>query len=206
MIAIIDYGVGNLKSIQKAVELAGTRAGITADYKTASKASGIILPGVGAFGPAMEIIKKNKLDRLFNEFVDSGKPILGICLGMQLLFEGSEENGWNKGLGYFKGKVKRFPATRGLKIPQMGWNSVKISSTPSGIFDKIRDGSYFYFVHSYICVPKNSRSVTGTTVHGVKFASAVERGAVFGVQFHPEKSADAGLRIINNFCRLTPRA
>jgi glutamine amidotransferase len=201
-IAIIDYGVGNLRSIQKSVELAGLKADITSDYRSASKASGMILPGVGAFGPAMEFMSRKRLDCLFNEFASAGKPVLGICLGMQLLFTASEEGGRNSGLGFFDGYVKMFPRKKNLKIPQMGWNSLRISSTSSRLFSGIRDGSYYYFVHSYVCIPDEKAVVSSITDYGIRFASAVERDSVYGLQFHPEKSGADGLRIIKNFCTI----
>lgn len=199
MISIIDYGVGNLKSIQKAIELTGSKAVITSDWQVVSKARGMVLPGVGAFGPAMKIIKKNKIDFVFNEFVMSGKPVLGICLGMQLLFSLSEEGGINEGLGYFKGSVKKFSSAPGLKIPQMGWNTVEYQNGASSIFNGIKNNSFFYFVHSYVCFPEDKKIIKGTTDYGISFASFVEKNGVSGVQFHPEKSGTDGLKIIRNF-------
>lgn len=202
MIAIIDYGVGNLKSIQKAVELSGADAVITSSYKDASRSQGLILPGVGAFAPAMKIIRKNRLDCALTEFVALRKPVLGICLGMQLLFESSEEGGRHKGIGFFSGEVRRLPQKPGLKIPQMGWNSVEYARKTPELFRGIKSGSYFYFVHSFACFSRDEKVVSGTTNYGAKFASSVESGSVFGLQFHPEKSGENGLKIVSNFCTL----
>ncbi len=203
-IAIIDYGSGNLRSVQKALEKLGFTAEISSDSGFISKASAVILPGVGAFDPALDELKtKNLLGAIKNE-IRSGKPFLGLCLGMQLLFDDSEE-GKQKGLGLIGGKVKRFSgdmrsAISGerLKVPHMGWNNIKIRK-PSPILKDIPDNSRVYFVHSYYCVPDNGSDLLTASDHGIEFASSIEKDNIFALQFHPEKSGDIGLQILKNF-------
>lgn len=204
-IAIIDYGAGNLRSVQKAIQTLGFQAVVTGDTKEINSSDGIILPGVGAFDPAMKELRKKNIIEAIISGIAGKKPFLGLCLGMQLLFDSSEE-GTENGLGLIKGNVKRFditarntlPADQLLKIPHMGWNTIKIKKT-SPIMKGIPDGSKMYFVHSYYCAPSNSSDILGETEHGAKFASAVSKDNICALQFHPEKSGDAGLCILKNF-------
>jgi glutamine amidotransferase len=191
MIAIIDYGVGNLRSIQKAVEFVGGNAVVTSDPSLIKEAEGIILPGVGAFKPAMELLKP--LEKAIKE---TDTPVLGICLGMQLFATESEEGGLNKGLDLIPGRVARFPQKVG-KIPQMGWNQIRIRKAHP-ILKGIKDGSYVYFVHSYFLQTSEEFVLTSTN-YGIKFASGIVKDNYVGFQFHPEKSGKVGLKIIKNF-------
>ena len=195
MIAIIDYGMGNLRSVQKAFEYLGFEAIITDDAAVVKAADRVILPGVGAFEDAMARLRETGLDQAFLEAAQSGKPVLGICLGMQMMFERSEENGVHEGLGLFPGAVTRFEE-RGLKIPHMGWNTLATRDCP--LFDE-GDDPCVYFVHSY-CVAEVSDDFTAATCdYGQTFTAAVCRGNVMATQFHPEKSGDAGLRMLKRF-------
>lgn len=195
MIAIIDYGMGNLRSVQKAFEYLGFEAIITDDAAVVKAADRVILPGVGAFEDAMARLRETGLDRAFLEAALSGKPVLGICLGMQMMFERSEENGVHEGLGLFPGAVTRFEE-RGLKIPHMGWNTLATRDCP--LFDA-GDDPCVYFVHSY-CVAEVSDDFTAATCdYGQTFTAVVCRGNVMATQFHPEKSGDAGLRMLKRF-------
>ncbi|MBI5178737.1 MAG: imidazole glycerol phosphate synthase subunit HisH [Nitrospinae bacterium] len=198
MIAIVDYGMGNLRSVQKAFEKLGLPAIITRDAGLMASASRLVLPGVGAFGLCMERLRGYGLVEPIKDFIAGGKPFLGICLGLQLLFEESEEFGRQEGLGVLKGKVKRFSAP-GIKVPHMGWNNVKIVG-PSPLFDGIADGSHFYFVHSFYVEPAEPVA-TGETEYGGTFVSAIQKGNVYATQFHPEKSQSAGLKMLENFAR-----
>jgi len=198
MIAIVDYDMGNLRSVQKAFERVGAPAIITRDAGLIASASRLVLPGVGAFGLCMERLRGYGLVDPIKEFIAGGKPFLGICLGLQLLFEESEEFGRQEGLGILKGRVKRF-AVPGLKVPHMGWNNVNILRT-SRLFDGIPDGTHFYFVHSYY-VELAEEVATGQTEYGAAFPSAIQKGNVFATQFHPEKSQSAGLKMLENFAR-----
>ncbi|HAA90725.1 MAG: Imidazole glycerol phosphate synthase subunit HisH [Thermoanaerobacterales bacterium 50_218] len=199
MIAIIDYGMGNLRSVQKGLEKSGFQAEITSEPEEVKKARGIVLPGVGAFAEAMANLRKKGLDRVIREEVAKGKPFLGICLGLQLLFDYSEEGEGSEGLGIFPGRVRRLPEN--VKVPHMGWNQVKIKkATP--LFSGIADNSYFYFVHSYYVDPEDEGIIAGTTEYGIEFVSMVAQDRIFGVQFHPEKSSSLGLQILANFGRL----
>ena len=200
MIAIVDYDMGNLRSVQKGFEKIGASATITRDIGVIEAASALVLPGVGAFGVCMEKLESYDLIDPIKEFIASGKPFLGICLGLQLLFEESVEFGSKQGLGILKGKVLRFPASD-LKVPHMGWNSVEVQKD-SRLMEGIKDGSYFYFVHSYYVEPLDSVTL-GTTGYGLTFSSAVEVDNVFATQFHPEKSQSAGLKILENFADLS---
>lgn len=194
-IVIIDYGLGNLASVNNALKKLGIPSVISDSPKDISSAKGLILPGVGAAGKGMENIQARGFEALIKDQVSKGIPLLGICLGMQLLFTSSEE-GNTDCLDLIDGKVQRF-ATE-LKVPQIGWNQVSISSN-SKILNGIPQNSYFYFVHSYFCKPKNTSLITGATTYDVAFCSVVEKGTVFGSQFHPEKSGDAGLQLLRNF-------
>ncbi|SMB99807.1 imidazole glycerol phosphate synthase subunit hisH [Thermanaeromonas toyohensis ToBE] len=198
-IAIIDYGMGNLLSVQKALDALGFPAIITNKTEEVIKAPGVILPGVGAFKDAMAALKATGLQEAIKEVCQSGKPFLGICLGLQLLFEVSEEGGWVPGLGLLPGEVRRLPA--GIKVPHMGWNQVKYPR-PSILFKGIPEGSFFYFVHSYHVEPRNLEVIVAETEYGGQIVAAIEQGNLFGVQFHPEKSSTLGLKLLANFGRL----
>jgi len=199
MIAIIDYGMGNLGSVQKALTFLGYESVITDSPAQALSASGLILPGVGAMGHAMQALREKEMDKLVFDYINTGRPFLGICLGMQMLFDSSEEgDGSVKGLGLLPGRVLRFSPEYGLKIPQMGWNSLVTVSDPA-----LRKNDYVYFVHSYYCAPDRPEDVAATTQYGIEYASAVARGNILATQFHPEKSGEVGLAILNRWARRT---
>ncbi len=203
MITIVDYGMGNLRSVQKAFEKNGARARITSDPEEILKAEKVVLPGVGAFDCAMRELRKRRLVGPLKKKIQSGAPYLGLCLGLQLLFTDSEERTGRKnahGLGIIPGTVKRFRGS--LKIPHMGWNTVQFKKKDCPLFKGLKDKSYFYFVHSYYAVPKDRSWALAQTPYGVKFCSAVWKGNIFATQFHPEKSQALGLRVIKNFIRL----
>ncbi|MFZ5968176.1 MAG: imidazole glycerol phosphate synthase subunit HisH [Bacillota bacterium] len=199
MIAIIDYGVGNLKSVYKALEKLGYPGKITSDKEEILKSKGIILPGVGAFKDAIDNLSNRGLVSCIQESARNGKPILGICLGMQLLFEKSFEDGEWKGLGILEGDIVRFQD--GLKVPHMGWNNV-YSGTKDTIGNGVEDGEYAYFVHSYYLEPQNNEDVVFWTDYGVKVPAVVRKDNVVGMQFHPEKSGHTGLKLLKNFGEL----
>ena len=201
MIAIIDYGMGNIHSVNKALQLLGAQTKITNDPKEIRSADKAVLPGVGAFDDAMAELKKQGLVAEINDFVKNGKPLLGICLGVQLFFEESEEAKKEKGLGLLKGKVKRFEHKVGLKVPHMGWNQIKASVSKSPLFKDIKDGSFVYFAHSYYPMPKEQAVTAAICDYGGEFTAAVSKGNLYGVQFHPEKSQKVGLKILENFVR-----
>lgn len=198
MVAIIDYGAGNLQSVKKALDFIGAKSIITADENEINAASHIILPGVGSFGDAMHSIREKGLEDIIKKSADGSKHFLGICLGLQLLFESSEESPGVYGLGIFKGKIVTIPKNNGLKVPHIGWNSVSLKQT-DGIFEGLRDNSYFYFVHSYYLKDADEDVVAGTIEYGVPIQCAVQQGRVCATQFHPEKSSEAGLKILRNF-------
>ncbi|MET0153986.1 MAG: imidazole glycerol phosphate synthase subunit HisH [Candidatus Binatia bacterium] len=200
MIAIVDYGMGNLRSVEKAIARTGATVRVTSDPRQILEARGVVLPGVGAFGACMENLSSRGLVEPVHAAVASGKPFLGICLGLQLLFEESEEFGPIRGLGILPGRVVRFggSALDGLKIPQMGWNRLKIRHRV-GELGGIDDGAYVYFVHSYYVVPSEPDVVAATTDYGVEFTAAIAWRNVFACQFHPEKSQTVGLRLLANF-------
>ncbi|MBN2453554.1 MAG: imidazole glycerol phosphate synthase subunit HisH [Candidatus Omnitrophica bacterium] len=204
MIAVIDYGMGNLRSVQKAFELIGAGTKVTSRPSDLARCGGIVFPGVGAFGDAMKELKRRGLERPIREAIASGKPFLGLCLGMQLLFERSDEAPGVKGLSVFSGEVKRFAFPKGgYKVPHMGWNSIEpVSSRGAHILKGVPDGSYMYFVHSYYVKPKDKKSVLTMTGYGIDFASGIRRDNVYGFQFHPEKSQGLGLKILKNFVGL----
>lgn len=199
MIAVIDYGMGNLCSVLKGLESVGGAARVTASPRDVDRAAGVVLPGVGAFADAMENLRAAGLDAAVIRAVEAGKPFLGICLGQQLLFDASEEWGFTPGLGVFPGRVRRLPAH--VKVPHMGWNEVRFRRT-SPLFSGIKDGDRFYFVHSYYVDPADPAVVLAETDYGVRFASAVGRENVIGIQFHPEKSSRLGLQILRNFAEM----
>jgi imidazole glycerol-phosphate synthase subunit HisH len=195
-VAIIDYGVGNLRSVEKAFAAIGCDAVISSDENILRKAERLVLPGVGAFGACMNALIERGFDELVRERVAAGTPLLGVCVGMQMLFEGSEEFGTTHGLGLLRGRVHRFSAD--LVVPQVGWNQIR-QRVPHPLFEGIEDAAFFYFVHSYYCEPAAGEVILGETDYGVVYASVVARENLFGVQFHPEKSQTAGLRLLSNF-------
>lgn len=198
MTAIIDYGAGNLMSVKKALDYIGAQSEITSDPAVIESADSVILPGVGAFGDAMDSMRGKGLDGAVTAAALSGKPFLGICLGLQLLFETSDETPDAKGLALLNGNISAIPKTGGLKVPHIGWNSIEIREN-SRLFSGIPNGAYFYFVHSYYLNGANESDVAATTEYGVKIECAVERGNLFATQFHPEKSGVAGLQVLKNF-------
>jgi glutamine amidotransferase len=195
-VAIIDYGVGNLRSVEKAFHAGGVEAVVSSDASVLRSASKLVLPGVGAFRACSEALAERGFDRLVRERVEEGMPLLGVCVGMQLLFEESEEFGTTRGLGLVKGRVRRFP--EGQRVPQVGWNQVEWKSGHA-LSEGISDRTFFYFVHSYFCEMGEAAAVVGETEYGLNYPSVVARGNVCGVQFHPEKSQAAGLRLLKNF-------
>ena len=198
MVAIIDYGAGNLQSVKKALDYLGCESIITSDKSVIESASHIILPGVGSFGDAMDSIRSRGLEEVIKNAASGEKRFLGICLGLQLLFEESEESPGVKGLGIFKGNIVKIPESHGLKVPHMGWNSVDIKQK-SEIFEDIKNDSYFYFVHSYYLKNAEPEIVAGTCEYGVEIQCAVQKGKVCATQFHPEKSGETGLKLLKNF-------
>ncbi|GHU45179.1 imidazole glycerol phosphate synthase subunit HisH [Clostridia bacterium] len=202
MIAIIDYDAGNLKSVEKALAFLGEESSITRDHDKIRRADAVILPGVGSFGAAMEQLKKYELDKMLQEVAEKQTPLLGICLGFQLFFSGSEESPGVEGLHLLPGDILRIPGGEGLKIPHIGWNSLELAGT-SRLFHGIDNHSYVYFVHSYYLKEKDETIVTAVTDYGIPLSVAAEWGNVFATQFHPEKSGDVGLHILKNFCQTT---
>ena len=198
MIAIIDYDAGNIKSVEKAMQLLGQEVTITRDRETIMNADKVILPGVGAFGDAMSKLRQYGLDEVIRDVTAKGTPFLGICLGLQLLFERSDETPGVEGLGILKGEILRIPDKEGLKIPHMGWNSLKINPN-SKLLKGIPEDVYVYFVHSYYLKAKHIEDVAATTDYIVPVHAAVEHDNIFATQFHPEKSGDVGLEILKNF-------
>lgn len=195
MISIVDYGMGNLKSVENALNFLGIKSVITSDREVILNSDGVILPGVGAFPDAINNIRKDGIDKVLKEAVRKDKPLLGICLGMQLLFDESDEVRLTEGLGLIKGKIKKFDIN--LKIPHMGWNSLNILKN-SPILEGVKDGSYAYFVHSYYAELEED-SLDADSFYGINVPAAVSKGNVFGLQFHPEKSGDAGIKMLKNF-------
>lgn len=200
MISIIDYGMGNLRSVQKAFEYLGHDAIITSDKKAINDASHIVLPGVGAFKDAIDALRQHELIGTIQSSVNSGKPFLGICLGMQLLFEKSYENGKYNGLSILKGDVVKFDIGSEYKVPHMGWNKINIKN--GKIFDKENKDQYVYFVHSYHVVPNDENIIATTTNYGYDFTSAVCKDNILATQFHPEKSGETGLKMLKKFGEL----
>ncbi|MCI9545281.1 MAG: imidazole glycerol phosphate synthase subunit HisH [Lachnospiraceae bacterium] len=201
MITIIDYDAGNMKSVEKALLHLGEDVRVSRRPQDILQADKVILPGVGNFGSAMDKLKEYGLTEIIRQVCEGGTPFLGICLGLQLLFEESEECPGVKGLGILPGKILRIPKAPGLKIPHMGWNSLRLAND-GRLFQGISQGGYVYFVHSYYLKAADERIVTATADYGVNIHASVEKGNVFACQFHPEKSGDLGLRILENFAGL----
>ncbi len=196
-VAIIDYGVGNLRSVEKAFAATGCAAVVSDDERVLRAAERLVLPGVGAFRACMSGLHERGFDELVRERVAAGTPLLGVCVGMQMLFAASEEFGETEGLKLLDGRVRRFDTD--LRVPQVGWNNVSQRRPEHPLFAGLDDGAFFYFVHSYYCDATERDAVLGETEYGVSYASIVGRGHVYGVQFHPEKSQAAGLRLLHNF-------
>jgi glutamine amidotransferase len=202
-VAIIDYGVGNLRSVEKAFAATGCEAVLSSDERVLREAEKLVLPGVGAFGACMRQLTEHGFDKLVRERVQAGVPLLGVCVGMQMLFEESEEFGMTKGLGFLRGRVRRF--TNDLLVPQVGWNQVRVRGRQHPLLSGLEESTFFYFVHSYYCDPLDEDVVLGETDYSGLYASVVGQGDVYGVQFHPEKSQTAGLRLLKNFATETQR-
>lgn len=202
-VALIDYDMGNLRSVAKALEKVGCAVEWVREPSRLMQHDVMVLPGVGAFSVAVENLRKRKLFDSIRKWIEDQKPFLGICLGYQLLFESSEENERSgmKGLGFFEGKVRKLPHKKNIKIPHIGWNQIEKSSK-FNILKGIPDGSYFYFDHSYIPVPKDNEIVATTTDYGIEFVSSVSKGNLFASQFHPEKSGEIGLKLLRSFIKL----
>jgi imidazole glycerol-phosphate synthase subunit HisH len=201
VIAIVDYGMGNRRSVEKAFAKVGTEPVLTGDHDTLRRADGLVVPGVGAFPEAMRRLRAGGLDELIRECAEAGVPVIGLCLGMQLLFEGSDEHEGERGIGLLPGRVTRLDP-RGLKLPHIGWNAVTWTR-PSPLTEGLPDPAAFYHVHSFAPEPADEDVVLGRGEYGAPFVSFVERGRVFGAQCHPEKSSAHGLRLLSNFVRLS---
>lgn len=201
MIGIIDYDAGNIKSVEKVLHFLGEETVVTRDPVLLKKADKVILPGVGSFGDAMENLRKFGLVSVIQEIIEEGVPFLGICLGLQLLFESSEESPGVKGLGILKGKIKKIPPKEGLKIPHMGWNSLTLTNH-GRLFDGLPENPYVYFVHSYYLEAEEPEIVKAVTEYSTCIHASVEKNNVFACQFHPEKSSRIGLKILENFAKL----
>jgi glutamine amidotransferase len=205
MIVVIDYGMGNLHSVRKALEVAGAKAKVSSSAKDILKAERIVFPGVGSFGEAMKELNRRKLVKPIKDAIADGKPFLGLCLGLQLLFERSEEAPGFKGLGVLKGDIKRFSG-KGLKVPHMGWNEIvrdtRYEIRDTKVLKDVPNGSYMYFVHSYYVKPKDKSVILTTTDYGINFVSGICKDNIYAFQFHPEKSQALGLKILKNFVRL----
>jgi glutamine amidotransferase len=200
-IAVLDYGMGNRRSVEKALEHVGARATVTRDHDQLRAAAGLVVPGVGAFPRAMDNLRELGLDELLRERVDTGTPVLGICLGMQVAFEHSSEQGGAAGLGIVPGEVRVLDHGE-LKLPHIGWNEVRITRPDSPLVVELPGSCAFYHVHSLAPVPADERDILGVAEYGAPFVAAVQRGSFYGVQFHPEKSSAAGLRLLANFARV----
>ena len=198
MIAVIDYDAGNIKSVEKALDFLGQEADVTGEKEKILAADHVILPGVGAFGDAMENLRSRGLDQVIYEVIRRGTPFLGICLGLQLLFERSDEAPGAEGLGVLKGEILRIPESDGLKIPHMGWNSLHLQNN-GWLFRGVEENAYVYFVHSYYLKAADESIVKASTEYGTHIHASVEKDNVFACQFHPEKSSDVGLKILKNF-------
>ena len=202
MIAIIDYGMGNLKNVKKGFEKVGYKAQITSEAEEILAAEGVVLPGVGAFKDAMNNLKEADLIDVIKKVAAKDKPFLGICLGLQLLFTESEEFGLTSGLDLIEGRVIKFPDYLDLKVPQIGWNELNIKQETK-LYEGLADEIYQYFVHSYYVVPQDKEVIASTTDYGIEFVSSIAKDNIYAVQFHPEKSSQQGLKILNNFGELT---
>jgi glutamine amidotransferase len=200
-IAVVDYGMGNRRSVEKALEHVGVRASVSNDHERLREAAGLVVPGVGAFPRAMERLRERGLDELLRERVQAGTPVLGICLGMQLAFDSSTELGGAAGLGIIDGEVRAL-AAGSLKLPHIGWNEVSFSKLESPLIAELPQRCAFYHVHSFAPVPSDEGDILGTADYGSPFVTAVQRGSFYGVQFHPEKSSAAGLRLLADFARI----
>jgi glutamine amidotransferase len=198
-VAIVDYGVGNLRSVEKAFVAVGHTANVTSDEKELRKAKRLVLPGVGAFGACMSALRVHGLVELVLERAREGTPLLGVCVGMQMLFDESDEFGKTSGLGVVPGHVRRFSSD--LVVPQVGWNRIHHRQSHP-LFSGVQDDSFCYFVHSYYCEPEDDEVVVGSTEYGINYASVISKENVYGVQFHPEKSQAVGLRMLANFARI----
>ncbi len=199
MIVVVDYDAGNLRSVTKAIESLGGEVKVSSDSRDVDKAEKIVLPGVGAFGKAVRSLEARGLVDPLRRAATDGRPFLGICLGMQILYDESEENPGVAGLGVIRGKVVRFAP--GLKVPHLGWNQM-LQRRTSPLWQGVPDGSFFYFAHSYFGVPEDASVVSGETEYGLTYASAIQKNSLFGVQFHPEKSQKWGLKLLENFIAL----
>ena len=202
-VAIIDYGVGNLRSVEKAFAATGCEAIVTDDETKLRAAEKLVLPGVGAFAACMKALSERGFDRLVRDKARSGTPLLGVCVGMQLLFDESEEFGSTPGLGFLRGRVRRFE--NDLVVPHVGWNRIH-QKQPHALFEGVADGSFCYFVHSFYCEPADESVIAGETEYGARYASVIASENICGVQFHPEKSQDVGLRMLRNFGTCWPNA
>ena len=200
MVAVVDYDAGNVKSVEKALDKLGAEHVLTSDPEVIKNADSCILPGVGNFGDCMDKLRSAGLDKAVKDFAASGKCFLGICVGLQLLFDESEESPGVSGLGILKGKVKKFTSTDELKVPQIGWNNV--FNVKGRLFEGIDENTYFYFVHSFYLDASDKNIVTSNTSYGTDYDSSIESGNVFATQFHPEKSSDAGLKVLTNFLKI----
>ena len=200
MIAVVDYDAGNVKSVEKALDKLGAEHVLTSDPEIIRNADSCILPGVGNFGDCMDKLRTRGLDASLRGFAASGKCFLGICVGLQLLFDESEESPGVPGLGILKGKVKKFESSDEIKVPQIGWND--ITSVKGRLFEGIDEGTFFYYVHSYYLDADDKNIVTSKTSYGIDYDSSVESGNVFATQFHPEKSSDAGMKVLTNFLKI----
>ena len=210
-ITMIDYGASNIRSAQKAFEYVGAAVVLTSDPEVVRQAEKLVVPGVGAFGAGMAALRERGLDTAVTQAAQQGIPLLGICLGMQFLFDKSDEMGTHKGLGLIPGKVTRFnePLTihnsqltiHNLKVPHMGWNQIEHNETHP-LLAGVENGRYAYFVHSYYCLPANESDIIATTDYGIRFTAVIGRGPIFGIQFHPEKSQQVGLQILKNFVEM----
>lgn len=201
MITMIDYGIGNYRSVQKALEFVGAQVHMTSDPDAIRHADKLVLPGVGAFGAAIDALRARRLDQPLLDAVGGGTPLLGICVGMQLLLDESEELGHHTGLGLIPGSVRKFPTGNGLKIPHMGWNQLEHNAT-SPLLANVDSGEYAYFVHSFHCDVADSADTIATTEYGTSFSAIIGRGNIFGIQFHAEKSQHVGLQILRNYAGL----
>jgi glutamine amidotransferase len=201
MIAILDYDAGNIKSVEKAFKILGEDTVLTRDFSVIEKADRVVLPGVGSFADAMSHLKKYELDKAIKDYVSSGKPFIGICLGLQLLFESSEESPGVEGLHLLDGTVKRIPDGPGLKVPHIGWNSLDFPN-PGRLFAGIDEGAFVYFVHSYYLQAADESIVKATSEYGCHIHASVEKDNIFACQFHPEKSSAVGLQILKNFAEI----